>query len=157
ITKVMDAWASPATMIDSVLNANGTLLATCNQNLGTTPGSIVFDVFLKLVPMHLAIAPPAADPQTTTGIDKTYTVFCCCDIGKHDDCCGPDTGVLSLRQRILGPQPYLVKPGDLFSIICCLVEKRYHPAKDAATDAAALRDAINDEITRRQSQLDAGL
>ncbi len=62
-----------------------------------------------------------------------------------------------MRQRILGPQPYLVKPGDLFSIICCLVEKRYHPAKDAATDAAALLAATNDEITRRQNQLDAGL
>jgi len=157
ITKVMDAWASPATTIDGVLNANSAVLASCNQNLGTTPGSIAFDVFLKLIPMHLAIAPPAADPATTTGIDKSYTVFCGCDVGKHDDCCGPDTGVLSLRQRILGPQPYLVKPGELFSIICCLVEKRYHPAKDAATDAAALRDAINDEITRRQSQLDAGL
>jgi hypothetical protein len=157
ITKVMDAWASPAAMIDGVLNANSALLASCNQNLGTTPGSIVFDVFLNLIPMHLAIAPPAADPATTTGIDKSYTVFCGCDVGKPDDCCGPDTGVLSLRQRILGPQPYLIKPGDLFSIICCLVEKRYHPAKDAATDAAALLASTNDEITRRQSTLDNGL
>ncbi len=157
VTKVMDAWASPAATIDAALNANGTLLASCNQNLGTTPGPVVFDVFLRVIPMHLAIAPPAADPATTTGIDKSYTVFCCCDIGKHDDCCGPDTGVLSLRQRILVPQPYLVKPGELFSIICCLVEKRYHPAKDAATDAAALLASTNDEITRRQSLLDAGL
>jgi hypothetical protein len=157
VTKVMDAWASPAATIDGVLNANSALLASCNQNLGTTPGSIVFDVFLKLVPMHLAIAPPAADPATTTGIDKSYTVFCGGDVGKPDDCCGPDTGVLSLRQRILGPQPYLVKPGELFSIICCLVEKRYHPAKDAATDAAALLTATTEEITVRQNQLDAGL
>jgi hypothetical protein len=157
ITKVMDAWASPAAMIDAVLNENSALLASCNQNLGTAPGTIVFDVFLKLISMHLAIAPPAADPATTTGIDKSYTVFCGCDVGKPDDCCGPDTGVLSLRQRILGPQPYLIKPGDLFSIICCLVEKRYHPAKDAATDAAALLASTNDEITRRQNQLDNGL
>jgi hypothetical protein len=157
VTRVMDAWASPAATIDAVLNANSALLASCNQNLGTTPGSIVFDVFLKLIPMHLAIAPPAVDAATTTGIDKKYTVFCKCDIGKPDDCCGPDTGVLSLRQRILGPQPYLVKPGDLFSIICCLVEKRYHPAKDAATDAAATLAAASDEIARRRAQLDAGI
>jgi hypothetical protein len=50
-----------------------------------------------------------------------------------------------------------VKPSDLFSIICCLVEKRYHPAKDAATDAAAMLAATTDEITRRKAQLDAGI
>jgi len=157
ITKVMDAWASPSTTIDANLNTNTTLLQSCNQNLGTTPGAVVFDVFLKLIPMHLAIAPPPADASTTTGIDRIYTVFCGCDMGKPDDCCGPDVGVLSLRQRILGPQPYLVKPGELFPIICCLVEKRYHPAKDAATDAAALLAATTDEITRRTSLLDNGL
>lgn len=157
IKAVMDAWGSPAKTIDSVLTANGTLIGTCNTNLGTSPGSVVFDVFLTLIPKHLAIAPPAIDPATTTGIDKKYTVFCGCDIGKPDDCCGPDTGVLSLRQRIIGPLPYLVRPGDLFSVICCLVEKRYHPAKDAATEAAAQLAAINDEITRYQNQLNNGL
>src|SRR5207253_1589479 len=50
IAKVMDAWVSPAATIDGVLNANSALLASCNQNLGTTPGSIVFDVFLQLIP-----------------------------------------------------------------------------------------------------------
>jgi hypothetical protein len=157
ITAVMDAWASPAATIDKALNDNSTLLASCNQNLGTTPGSIVFDVFLKLVPMHLAIAPPKVDDATTTGIDKTYTVFCGCDVGKPDDCCGPDTGVLNLRQRILGPQPYLIKPGDLFAVICCLVEKRYHSAKDAATDAAAELTTISDDIKSRLTQVAAGL
>ena len=116
---------------------NAVLLQSCNQNLGTTPGPVVFDLFLKIIPLHLAIAPPAVDHATTTGIDKSYTVFCGCDVGKPDDCCGPDTGVLSFRQRIVGSQPYLVKPGELFSIICCLLEKRYRPAKDAATDSAA--------------------
>ena len=153
----MDAWVSPSTTIDGVLTANSTLLASCNQNLGTTPGPVVFDVFLRLIPMHLAIAPPATDSATTTGIDESYTLFCGCDGGELDDCCGPNTGALSLRQRVLVPQPYLVKPGELFSIICCLVDMRYHPAKDAATDAAALLASTNDEITRRQSQLDAGL
>lgn len=157
ITRVMDAWASPVATVDGVLNANSALLASCSQNLGTTPGAVVFDVFLNLIPMHLAIAPPADDPATTTGIDKSYTVFCGCDVGKPDDCCGPDTGVLSLRQRILGPQPYLVKPGELFKVICCLVKNRYQHAKNAATDAAALLASTNEKITRLQNQLDAGL
>jgi hypothetical protein len=157
IKAVMDAWGAPADTIDGALTGNTQLLAACNQNLGTSPGSVVFDVFLTLIPKHLAIAPPAGDAATTTGIDEKYTIFCGCDVGKPDDCCGPDTGVPSLRQRIIGPLPYLVKPGDLFSIICCLVEKRYHPAKDAATDAAAQLAAVNDEITRNQKQLTDGL
>jgi hypothetical protein len=158
VKAVMDAWASPAKTIDGVLTVNTNLITNCNSNLGTSPGGVVFDVFLTLIPKHLAIAPPAVDPSTTTGIDKKYTVFCGCDVGKPDDCCGPDVGILSFRQRTIGPPlPYLVTPGDLFSVICCLVEKRYHPAQDAATDAAAQVTAVNDEITRYQTQLTNGV
>jgi hypothetical protein len=109
--------------------------------------------------MHLAIAPPATDAATTTGIDKSYTEFCTCDVGQQppDDCCGPDTGCLSLRQCIIGPQPYLVKPSELFSIICCIVEKRYHPAREAANDAASLRDQKSAELTSLVNTLTAGI
>src|ERR1051325_6829926 len=94
ITKVMDAWVSPAATIDAALTTNTSLIQTCNQNLGTTPGPVVFDLFLRVISLHLAIAPPAVDHATTTGIDRSYTVFCGCDVGKPDDCCGPDTGAL---------------------------------------------------------------
>jgi hypothetical protein len=159
IKAVMDAWTSPAKTIDTVLTANASLIAACNSNLGTNPGSVVFDVFLTLILKHLAIAPPRVDgdPGTTTGIDKKYTVFCGCDVGNPDDCCGPDVGVLSLRQRVIGPLAYLVKPSDLFSVLCCLLEKRYHPAQEAATDAAAQLETVNTAIQTNQNLVTNGL
>jgi hypothetical protein len=159
IKAVMDAWTAPAKAIGDVLTANTSMIATCNTNLGTAPGSVVFDVFLTLIPKHLAIAPPKVDgdPGTITGIDKKYTEFCGCDVGKPDDCCGPDVGVLSWRQRVIAPLPYLVKPSDLFTVLCCLLEKRYHPAQDAATDAAAQLDSINTTVQNSLNLLANGL
>jgi hypothetical protein len=155
----MDAWLTPAKTIDNVLTANASLISTCKTNIGTSPGGVVFDVFLTLIPKHLAIAPPRVDgdPNTTTGIDKKYTVFCDCDSGTTDECCGPDVGVQSLRKRVIGPLPYLVNPNDLFSVICCLVEKRYQPAQDAAANAAAELDSVNADIKRNQDLLNNGL
>jgi len=97
------------------------------------------------VPLHLAIAPPS-DSKWKTKIGKEYTTFCKCDVGKPDNCCGPDVGVLSFRQRLIGPQPYLVDPKDFFKLICCLVEQRYAPAKDALAKANAEASTLADRI-----------
>ena len=35
-------------------------------------------------------------------------------------------------QRLTGPQAYLIDPLSYLTIVCCLVEKRYAPAKEAA-------------------------
>src|SRR5205085_1210804 len=109
----------------------------------------VFDVFLKLVPMHLAIAPPEG-PKWQTKIDKKYTVFCWCDTPSPDDCCGPDVGKIewSVRQRLIGPQPYLVDPNDYIPLICCLVKNRYGPAQKELTDAQGELLKVEAEIKR---------
>ncbi|HZR83924.1 MAG TPA: hypothetical protein VFD92_22705 [Candidatus Binatia bacterium] len=146
IAKVLAAWEKPAQTIDKAIADNRTLYESAKKSLGTDPSKTVYDVFFKLIPMHLAIAPPAS--RSTTVIDKKYTEFCPCDEGEPDDCCGPDVGEPSVRQRLVGPQPFLVDPNDYFALICCLVEKRYRPVKDALADATARYQSVDDEITR---------
>lgn len=115
---VLQAWEKPAQTIDKALADNKTLLDASGKLLSTDATKAVYDVFMQLVPKHLAIAPPVSSGRKTR-IAKHYTQFCDCDKGKPDDCCGPDVGVPSLRQQLIGPQPYLIDPTKFFSVICC--------------------------------------
>jgi len=153
IDSVMKAWSNPAKTIGDALGVNKGLTDGASKVIGTEPGKAIYDVFLRLVPMHLAIAPPATSETTTTKIDKKYTEFCECNQGKPDYCCGPDTGEWSLRRRLIGPQPYLIDPNDYFKLICCLVEHRYEPAKDALAKAEARLAAVGDQIARYEAQV----
>jgi hypothetical protein len=153
IKAVLDAWATPYKTIDAALMANKALIKSAGDLMNTDPGKVVYDVFLKLVPMHLAIAPPAGS-KWKTNIDKKYTEFCGCDLGTPDDCCGPNVGVLSVRQRIIGPQPYLIDPNDYFTVICCLVQKRYGPARDELGKADAGLTGVQNQIAKYKAVLD---
>jgi len=155
IKLVLAAWEKPAQTIEKILADDAKLIADCRKSLGVEKTKTVYDVFLKLVPMHLAIAPPAKDKQTK--IDKVYTVFCECDTNKPCDCCGPDVGEWSLRQRLIGQQPYLIKPDGYFDLICCLVKKYYRPAKDALADATAAFEKVDNDIKRFKDQIANGL
>ncbi len=156
IKSVLAAWEKPAQTIDKVLADDAKLISDAGKSLGSDAPKAVYDVFLRLVPMHLAIAPPSGSSWTTK-IGKEYTQFCGCDVGVPDDCCGPDVGELSLRQRLIGPQPYLVDPNDYFKIICCLVENRYGKAKDALGLAEANVVIVDNQIKRLKAQIDDGL
>jgi hypothetical protein len=151
IKSVLDVWGKPAQTIEKNLTDNAKLIVDCQK---VSP-STVYDVFLKLVPMHLAIAPPASDKQTK--IAKKFTVFCECDEGHPEKCCGPNVGELSLRDRLIGPQPYLVKPDHYFALICCLVEKLYRPAKDLLAQASADLEKVETKIKRYSDQIQKGL
>jgi hypothetical protein len=154
IKAVLDVWAAPAKTLEAALQANKGLIVAAGTLLNSDPGKAVYDVFLKLVPLHLAIAPPKG-PDWQTKIGKEYTQFCDCDTGTPDDCCGPDVGVWSVRQRITGPQPYLIDPNDYFKLICCLVQKRYGPAREALGKADADLAAVQSQIARYKAQIDA--
>jgi uncharacterized protein Usg len=156
IKKVLAVWEKPAQTIDKALADNAKLIADIGKSLGLEASKAVYDLFFKLVPLHLAIAPPAG-PGHTTKIDKQYTELCGCDAGEPDDCCGPDVGEWSLRQQLIGPQPYLVDPNDYFQVICCLVEKRYEPAKDALGKAEAEYVTVDNKIKRLKGQIENGL
>ncbi|MEK6261460.1 MAG: hypothetical protein AABP62_22910 [Planctomycetota bacterium] len=158
ISSVMKAWENPADTIGKTLIANKSLIESVGKVIGTEPGKAIYDVFLRLVPMHLAIAPPATT-TTRTNIDKMYTEFCKCSedgVDKPDDCCGPNVGELSLRQRLIGPQPYLIDPNNYIKLICCLVEERWKPAKYHLNDAEIQLARIGDEIASYEAQLKDG-
>jgi hypothetical protein len=150
IKSVLAVWEKPAQTIEKILADNAKLIAD-GQTI--TPAT-VYDVFLKLVPMHLAIAPPTTVKKTK--IAKKFTFFCECDQGCPENCCGPDVGESKLRDRLIGPQPYLIKPENYFKIICCLVEHLYLPAKDLLAEATAALEKVENEIKRYKAQLENG-
>jgi hypothetical protein len=153
IKDVLTAWSNPAETIRAALSANEALINSSNQVIGAEPGKAIYDVFFRLVPLHLAIAPPAGD-DTTTRIDEKFTDICKCDVGDPLYCCGIDVGDWSLRQRLTGPQPYLIKPNLYFDLICCLVKNLYAPAKDELSKAEANLADVESKITRYKALLD---
>lgn len=156
IKSVLAAWEKPASTIEKILADNAKLIADSCNALCPDASKVAFDVFMKLVPMHLAIAPPKGKTWQTN-IDKQHTELCCCDVGYPDDCCGPDVGDWSLRQRLIGPQPYLIDPSQYLSLICCLVEERYGPAQTALNDAQAKLLSIETDIKRDKDMVENGL
>ena len=151
IRDVLTVWEKPAQTIEKAINDIKTGIDAGGKSLGNGVGKVVYDVFLRLVPLHLAIAPPAATAKTKIG--KEFTVFCGCDTGAPDDCCGPDVGERTLRQRLIGPQPYLIDPHAYLDLICCLVDKRYGPAKEALAKSEADATAVDNRIARAKAQL----
>ncbi len=79
---------------------------------------------------------------------------CACDDGIPDVCCGPDVGILSLRERLIGPLPYLVDPADFAAVICCLTSHRLSPASDQLAVAQANLAATTAEIELVKKQIE---
>ena len=159
IGKVLTAWDDPATTIEKALAENATAMVEAAKGLAIEPGKVVFDLLLKIVPKHLAIAPPTGSAWTTR-IGAEYTNLCPCDPSPDpDNCCGPDVGKAgwSLAQRLVGPLPYLVDPNDYFTLICCLVKQRYAPAQEAANKARNDLAAVDAQIARYAQQVANGL
>jgi len=153
VKAVLSAWEKPAAALDKILADDRKLITDIGNRLGSDAARAVYDLFLRLVPMHLAIAPPGGP----TLIDAEYTVFCDCDQGDPEGCCGPDVGVLSFRERLIGPQPYLIDPPDYFRLICCIVQNFYGPAKNALADAQAKFQKADDLIKKVSGLIDDGV
>jgi hypothetical protein len=167
IKGVLAAWEKPAQTIEKILTADNDKLITDSLKLvGSNPTQVIYDIFFRLVPLHLAIAPLGGQNWETNGSwytnileEWTWAAFCKCDKGapKPDDCCGPDVGEWSMRQRLIGPQPYLVDPSSYFDLVCCLVEKRYEPAKSILAKAEADLARVDKRITDLKAQIENGL
>jgi hypothetical protein len=84
--------------------------------------------------------------DATTTIKDKFINICCCPKGTPDDCCGPDVGILTLRERLVGLLPYIVDPANLTKIICCITKERLEPASTQLADAQANLAAVSAEI-----------
>jgi hypothetical protein len=155
IKNVLAAWEKPGPTIEKALADNAKLIADICKSLCTEPAKAVYDVFFKLVPLHLAIAPPPSVKKSK--IDPTDLQFCWCDKGCGDVCCGVDVGEPRMALRLIGPQPFLIEPKDYFKLICCLVECRYLKAKEQLSDAEGAVATTEALIKRSQAVLDNGL
>lgn len=181
ITTVMAAWEKPAATLAEVLEKNGNLLAQVQGLISSDPAKAMYDVFMTLLPTHWAIRPRGAGlaQDFDSAIDRKYIHICdcprtkppatsqhrqrcdddddnqacLCDDGVPDDCCGPDVGVLSLRERLIGPVPYIVDPLQFPVILCCLTTQRLAPASDQLAAAEAALEASGKEIERVLKQI----
>ncbi len=152
ISDLLTVWQTPDATIRSVLDKNSALIDSAMGNVGKEPGKVIYDTFIQIVPLHLAIAPPKGS-KWKTRIEKQFTGFCQCGTPDPDDCCGPNVGEGSLLSRLIGPQPYLIDPNDYFKLICCLVEKRYAPAQKQLRDAASALANVQARITAYENFL----
>jgi len=153
IEAVLAAWEKPATTIEKALEANKALLQELSTAVGSDPARAIYDVFFKLVPLHLAIAPPS-NSSTKTKIGRAYVDLCRCDEGIPDHYCGPDVGKRSFAKQVIGPQPYLIDPNDYFKVVCCLATERYRDASQAVAEAAAALQKINDRIAFLEKEIE---
>jgi hypothetical protein len=159
VNKVMLAWQDPFTTIDAVLKANlaDATAAGTGKMLGPELNKLLYDVFFKIVPLHLAIAPPA-DTGVVTCVQKKFVELCHCDTPNSvDDCCGPNIALPTVRERLVGRQPFLIKPEQFPNLICCLATNAYRPAKEALAKASAGFAAVDAEIASLKASIDARL
>lgn len=156
VNKVMLAWQDPFTTIDAALKtifADATAAST-GKMLGPELNKLLYDVFFRIVLLHLTIAPPA--DVAVTCVEKKFVELCGCEDPKErDDCCGPHVGQLTVRERLIGPQPFLVKPEAFPDLICCLATHAYRPAKTALAKASAELAAMDAEIASLKVGIDA--
>jgi hypothetical protein len=147
IKDVLAVWETPHKHIEEVLGKNQELIDALDK-LAPESGKHLYDLFIVLIPRHLAIAPPASNPATTTLIAVEYTRICNCGPATKEDCCGPDLGSQTPRMRQLGPHAYLIPPRKYLPLICCLVVARYMPASTAFATIQGDVSGKEDEIKR---------
>lgn len=177
VTDVMAAWERPSDTLGDVLAKNGNLIKDAQNLLAGDSAKVVFDVFMTLIPRHWAIRPrdegtasewksaidpkyvmicecPQDDDQQSCDDDDNGGEKCQCDEGMPDDCCGPDVGILSLRQRLVGVLPYIVDPAKFPALICCLTTFRLSPASEQLAQAQANLAATTAEIELVRKQIE---
>ena len=150
IKGVLAAWEKPSATLGDALESNGKLIADLPALLAADPAKAIYDTFMTLLPRHWAIRPRDA----TSKIKEVFIKICKCDEGTPDDCCGPDVGVVTLRERLLKPLPYIVDPANFSAIICCLLTERLRPASDQLAAAQAALAVTTSEIEQTQKLIE---
>ena len=155
VKAILASWENPYATLSKILGDNLTKgIPDAKKALCADPSTALYDIFLKLIPVHFAIKPPGA----TSKIDDKFRKLCCCDKGKPLPCCkGIDIGEPALRRRLVGWLPFLIDPKEYFDLLCCLVSQAYVPAKDALSAAEARVTSTQNEIRRNKALVENGL
>jgi hypothetical protein len=151
IKAVLAAWEKPSDTLGDVLDKNGKLVADLPAVLASDPAKAIYDLFMTLIPRHWTIRPRGG---ATSLINEKFIKVCKCDDGTPDTCCGPDVGIVSLRERLVGPLPYIVDPVDFPKIICCLTSERLEPASTQLAKAQAGLAATTAEIDQTKKRIE---
>ncbi|QDT98554.1 alanine-zipper protein [Gimesia aquarii] len=155
VSNVLQAWMNPNKSLKDLLQANSELIKKCNDEWCSRTTHIVYDIFVQLLPLHFAIRPRDKnnkkwpDGKKPTVIQKEfYDLYAhlCCDEGQPIDCCNVNVGEPSIRDRLIGTQPYIVDPSEYYELICCLTKHRYLKAQEAMAKAQAALDAQKKRI-----------
>lgn len=150
IKGMLEAWETPSATLGDALESNGKLIADLPAVFAADPAKAIYDTFMTLLPRHWAIRPRDA----TSKIKDLFIKICKCDEGMPDACCGPDVGVVTLRERLLKPLPYIVDPAKFSEIICCLLTERLTPASDQLATAQANLAATTSEIEQTKKLIE---
>ncbi|HEV8334445.1 MAG TPA: hypothetical protein VGQ22_23690 [Steroidobacteraceae bacterium] len=157
---VMRSWETPFKTIDCVLKANAEILKVASGTLGIDQkkdaAKLLFDVFFRLVPQHMAIAPP--ESAAKTAIANKYVELCCCDNSPVlHECCGVIIRLPTVRDRIIGALPYLIAPDRYPILVCCLATNVYQPAKQSAVEADSKFSEYDTEVKAIEAAIVAQL
>lgn len=150
INGVLAAWEKLSATLGDTLEKNGKLITDLPAVLAAEPAKAIYDIFMTLVPRHLAIRPYGAK----SGIKDEFIKVCTCDDGAPDICCGINVGVRNLRDRLVGTLPYIVDPADFPDMVCCLITKRLAPASDQLAAAQAELTATTNEIEQTKKLIE---
>jgi hypothetical protein len=132
----------------------------------TTEEKVAYDWLKKYVKVCECPGEPAAtqvgaergqvksEKQRDDSEDGCKPPACKCDEGTPDVCCGIDVGILSLRQRLIGPLPFIIEPVRFPDVICCLTKQRLIPASDNVAAAQANLAATATEIEQATKALE---
>lgn len=148
ILRVIKAWESPATSIDKALNDNDKLIADISKQMGLQPGKVIYDIFITLIPRHMAIAPETEKNNIPSKYIDIFKCKCNFGAGAKDECCDVNTGQLGFLERLVSPQASLIDPDNYFDLICCLIKCRYEPVANILIEANIELQKINNEIER---------
>lgn len=148
IKAILSAWEDTVKNLEDALERNKALIEAIKSMISSEPAAAIYALFVKLIPTHVAIQPRDKDGKPTTTIDPMYIDLCDCDEDEVDDCCGPNTGLLSVRHRLIPPLPYLVDPDKFFEVLCCLIKERYLKANAALAKAGADYEVAKQDVER---------
>jgi len=142
-------WEKPADTLKALLDANEALKNKVSDNIGKPDArAYVWDVWTKLLPLHLIMGPRDANGRVVSEIESKLRY--CCANDKRDP---KDPKAPTVLERLLRPQPHLVVPSQYFDGVLCPLIEEYTAARTAASDQSSELEKASAEIKRTEDKI----